>query len=96
MPAGAPLFTSLLNFRHSPDSEQNSDRDVDAHDGADDDGEVVWSEERSEYPLVLSVDDLGASFQLTVQASDPVSADRVCALVRQALAELLQAAGSPD
>ena len=56
VPAQTPLFSSLFNYRHSPaveapvevDSEQAADRI-----------EVLWSEERTNYPLTLSVDDLG-------------------------------------
>ena len=49
------------------------------------------SEERTNYPLTLSVDDLGEGFLLTAQVSQPIAPERVCAFMTRALAELLQA-----
>ncbi|WP_245637135.1 condensation domain-containing protein, partial [Burkholderia singularis] len=53
-----PLFSSLLNYRHS------------AAGGADASWEgirLVSAEERTNYPVTLSVDDLGEGFGLTAQ-----------------------------
>ncbi|HVY36976.1 MAG TPA: amino acid adenylation domain-containing protein [Polyangia bacterium] len=93
---GVPLFSALLNYRHSgtPSADSAGDR-VDAAaatgDGADDDGvDVIWGEERSNYPLTLSVDDLGRGFLLTAQVSAPVDPARVCAMMETALRGLVQ------
>ncbi|MEO3960226.1 hypothetical protein, partial [Chromobacterium piscinae] len=49
--APQPLFSALLNYRHS--AEEN--RDAPIWEGI----ETLASEERTNYPLTLSVDDLG-------------------------------------
>ncbi|MEO3961982.1 hypothetical protein, partial [Chromobacterium piscinae] len=62
--APQPLFSALLNFRHSVDVDGN---------------QTVWEgiqslagEERTNYPLTLSVDDLGIGL-----GADQLSADAV-------------------
>ena len=53
--------------------------------------EVVYGEERTNYPLTLSVDDLGEGFALTAQVAEPVEAERVCGLMHRALESLVEA-----
>ena len=55
--APAPLFTALLNYRHSASPLQTQ-----AAAGVGRDHEVLMGEERTNYPLTLSVDDLGEAF----------------------------------
>ncbi|MFE9429326.1 amino acid adenylation domain-containing protein, partial [Kitasatospora sp. NPDC006697] len=77
----APLFTSLLNYRHStaPTAAEDPERDTNGIT-------VLQSRERTNYPLTLSVDDLGGSgFLLTAQTVAPIDAEAVCALVHTAL-----------
>src|SRR5208282_4361319 len=52
---------------------------------------VLRGEERTNYPLVLSVEDLGEEVGLTVQAAEGVNAQRVCAYMEKALESLVQA-----
>ncbi len=79
----APLFTSLLNYRYTL--------------GAAEPGELlpgvrlVHAEERSSYPVTVSVDDAGAGFTLVAQVSDPIDPARVCAFLRTALAQIVGA-----
>ncbi|MCI0998351.1 condensation domain-containing protein, partial [Pseudomonas corrugata] len=56
--APTPLFSALLNYRHTDANQAPS-----AWSGI----EVLSGEERTNYPLMLSVDDLGEGFSLTVQ-----------------------------
>ncbi|WP_445234415.1 condensation domain-containing protein, partial [Duganella rhizosphaerae] len=73
--APLPLFSSLLNYRHSAVAEEG----VTEHASAGWDGvEVVSGKERTNFPLTLSVDDLGGGFRLTAQVDQSVSAARVC------------------
>nr|WP_269632897.1 non-ribosomal peptide synthetase [Pelomonas sp. BJYL3] len=81
----APLFTSLLNYRHAP-AERSSEAD-----GFDWDIEDFGGEERSNYPLGVSVDDLGDALAVTVQALSPIDAGRVAALLEHSLLALTQA-----
>ncbi|NVM91276.1 amino acid adenylation domain-containing protein [Variovorax sp. SG517] len=84
LPKGAPLFSSLLNYRHSPRRASSG--------GSDWEGiEFLAGQERSNYPLGLSVSDLGDGFALTVQVSTSVGAERVCEYMRAAVAEVVDA-----
>ncbi|HEX8431144.1 MAG TPA: amino acid adenylation domain-containing protein, partial [Longimicrobium sp.] len=84
--APAPLFSALLNYRHSAGKAEPEDtrRAWTGFQG-------IHSEERTNYPVVLSVDDLGDGFRLVAQVPDPVGADRVCAMMHEALEGLVRA-----
>ncbi len=82
--APAPLFSALLNFRHGPAAGA-------PRAGAWEGVERVHAQERSNYPLTLSVDDRGEAFSLTVKAPAAVGPGRVCAMVHTALASLVDA-----
>ncbi|NWC96712.1 MULTISPECIES: non-ribosomal peptide synthetase [unclassified Pseudomonas] len=86
VPASLPLFSALLNYRHSTPGEMARD------------GQGIWEgvqllggEERSNYPLTLSVDDLGAGFGLTVLALESIGAQRLCDYMHSALEQLVDA-----
>ncbi|WP_051300126.1 non-ribosomal peptide synthetase, partial [Methylobacter luteus] len=90
--APAPLFSALLNYRHSQDD-------------ASADSATAWlgieilssGEERSNYPIVLSVDDLGEGFLLSAQTLSPAAPERLCALMHTALDNLITALeNAPD
>ncbi|WP_285646069.1 non-ribosomal peptide synthetase, partial [Burkholderia plantarii] len=84
--APAPLFSALLNYRHS--AELSSDGGAHpAWAGV----EILHVEERTNYPLTLSVDDLGEGFGLTVQVAAGIGARRVGGYVAMALAQLVEA-----
>ncbi|MET0396201.1 MAG: amino acid adenylation domain-containing protein [Longimicrobiaceae bacterium] len=80
--APAPLFSALFNYRHSSRGGRPPARRV---------GRGIRPVERSNYPLNLSVDDMGDKFGLTVQVQRGVSAERVCGLMSMALAGLVEA-----
>jgi amino acid adenylation domain-containing protein len=84
VPAPTPLFSALLNYRHSWSEEMVSDL---ALDGID----MLSMEERTNYPLGLSVDDLGEDFTLTAQTPKEVGAARLCRFLERALAGLADA-----
>src|SRR6185436_18934305 len=79
----APLFSALFNYRHSP---ANAER-TPAWEGM----RLLGTEERTNYPLTLSVDDLGEGFALTAQVVASVQAQRVCAYMHTALEHLADA-----
>ncbi|MGC0154782.1 amino acid adenylation domain-containing protein [Chromobacterium vaccinii] len=82
--APLPLFNTLLNYRHAEEGESAQA----LWDGV----EALPSEERSSYPLTLSVDDFGdAGLALQAQAPASVGAARVCAMMERTLAALAQA-----
>ncbi|WP_354359732.1 amino acid adenylation domain-containing protein, partial [Variovorax boronicumulans] len=97
VPAPAPLFTSLLNYRHqtsSPATDESfmrgtmetlhADRSL---DGIED----IGGEERTNYPIGLSVEDFGDQLSLSVQTTAPVAPQRVGALMKRALEVLADA-----
>ncbi len=63
--APRPLFTSLLNYRHSP----RMARELTGEAAVASAGmEPILSEERTNYPVAVSVDDMGDRFRITVQS----------------------------
>ncbi|WP_266103416.1 non-ribosomal peptide synthetase, partial [Xanthomonas campestris] len=82
----APLFSALLNYRHSPTADATAEAQQAWH-GID----VVQAEERTHYPLTLNVDDLGDGFALTAQVPPEIGADRICDYMHTALERLVQA-----
>ena len=60
MRGNIPLFSAMLNYRHTAEEIAN--------DTALDTGiEVISAQERTNYPLAVSVDDLGEGFAITAQ-----------------------------
>jgi amino acid adenylation domain-containing protein len=86
--APAPLFTSLLNYRHSPGAKQARVADAGAAGGGI---RHLRAEERTNYPVTLSVNDLGEEFSLTAQVAAPADAARVCRMMHTALERLVEA-----
>uniref|UniRef100_UPI000475EB1A condensation domain-containing protein n=1 Tax=Pseudomonas asplenii TaxID=53407 RepID=UPI000475EB1A len=83
--APTPLFNALLNYRHS--TLAASDEAIQLWEGI----EVLGGEERTNYPLILSLDDLGEGFTLNVQVVAGIGAQRICGYMRTALEQLVQA-----
>ncbi|WPN26096.1 non-ribosomal peptide synthetase [Pseudomonas marginalis] len=82
----SPLFSALLNYRHSSPDEMARD----GH-GIWEGVQLLGGEERSNYPLTLSVDDLGEGFGLTVLALPQIGAQRLCAYMHNAVEQLVAA-----
>ncbi|OEZ95967.1 linear gramicidin synthase subunit B [Duganella sp. HH101] len=92
--APMPLFSALFNYRHSVAPQAKSGADVDiALQGVG----MISSEERTNYPVTFSVDDLGEDFALTAQLNVTVSAQRVCEYMHAAVEQLVAALeAAPD
>ncbi|OEZ60290.1 tyrocidine synthase 3 [Duganella sp. HH105] len=92
--APMPLFSALLNYRHSVAPQAKSGANADnAWQGVG----VISSEERTNYPVMLSVDDLGEDFALTAQVVTAVPAQRICDYMHAILEQLVEALEStPD
>ena len=84
VPAPLPLFTTLLNYRYSSPATAGGQR---AWEGIT----SLYGEERTNYPLTLSVDDLGEGFALTAQVNASIDPQRICELMHTALQELARA-----
>jgi amino acid adenylation domain-containing protein len=90
----APLFTALLNYRHTPletDFEAAVAESGAAVPTAEELVEEISARERTNYPLGLSVDDLGQAIVLTAQVAAPVTAQQVCELMNGALQAVVSA-----
>ncbi|MFJ5819899.1 amino acid adenylation domain-containing protein [Streptomyces sp. NPDC093108] len=91
-----PLFTAFLNYRHNTGKAEAEGRD-EMLEGV----RPLFSQERSNYPLSVSVDDEGDAISLAVDAEAPVEPHAVGVLVRTAAERLVAAleqrlAGGPD
>ena len=80
--APAPLFTTLLNYRHTTSAT--------AADGLPGIA-VVSGRERTNYPVTVSVDDAGTGFAVTVLAVAPINADLVAEMMLTATTGLVYA-----
>ena len=88
--APTPLFSALLNYRHNtPPPVRKDDAAEVRHPLAG--VEFLSSEERTNYPLSLSVEDFGEALGLTAQVVKEVSPERVCGFMERALSELAEA-----
>ncbi|HKQ07721.1 MAG TPA: AMP-binding protein, partial [Blastocatellia bacterium] len=89
--APTPLFTSLLNYRHS--AERRPARSVEqARVGQG--MQRLHGDERNNYPLTLSIDDVGEEFWLYVHVDASVGSERVCRYMHRALESLVEALDS--
>lgn len=85
--APTPLFSALLNYHHTRNDSTNEQ--LLAWKGI----EVLRAEERTNYPFVLSVEDIGEDFWLNVQVASGIGAERVSrymCIVLEALADALE------
>ncbi|MET3391395.1 amino acid adenylation domain-containing protein [Variovorax sp. 1140] len=76
VPERMPLFTALLNYRYGARPEKTAEQGV-LWEGV----EVLGSRERTNYPVEMSVDDLGEGFELIAQIHEAADAERVCDLM---------------
>ncbi|MEV5205817.1 condensation domain-containing protein, partial [Streptomyces sp. NPDC053720] len=84
--ANVPLFTSFLNYRH------NTPAGDEGRPAGDAQGlRPVFSRERTNYPLAVSVDDSGDRIGLSVDAVAPIDPHAVGSLVRTATEGLIAA-----
>ncbi|WP_420124961.1 amino acid adenylation domain-containing protein, partial [Longimicrobium sp.] len=84
--APAPLFTSLLNYRYGGRAARAREAGQ-AAEGV----RGIRGQERTNYPVVLSVDDRGEEFSLLAQVAAPADAELVCRMMHTALAGLVEA-----
>ncbi|KAF9279757.1 hypothetical protein BGZ68_007715, partial [Mortierella alpina] len=81
VPVGAPLFSSILNYRHNSADET----DAAGKFGA----EFLETQERTNYPITLSVEEYGHSIGLTAQAVQPLDPSRICGYMQEAMEKLM-------
>ncbi|MDV2098161.1 non-ribosomal peptide synthetase, partial [Serratia marcescens] len=82
VPAGVPLFTSMLNYRYIAPEDASQ---AQAWEGM----QVLSGQERTNFPVDLSVDDRGDEFVLVAQVITQIGASRILAYMQQALQALM-------
>ncbi|MBM9488983.1 amino acid adenylation domain-containing protein [Pseudomonas sp. ICBG1301] len=88
VPQSMPLFSALFNYRHTPD---NAAEITEASRRAWQGMELLQARERSNYPLTLSVNDLGEAFSLSALALASIGAQRLCEYVNRVVEQLVEA-----
>ncbi|KPW10094.1 hypothetical protein ALO42_101730, partial [Pseudomonas syringae pv. atrofaciens] len=84
--APTPLFSVLLNYRHT-DAPSSTAEGL----GTWIDIERLKGTDRTNYPLALDVDDEGQGFALTLTCPVDIGAERIAGYVQKALESLVQA-----
>ncbi|WP_038911491.1 non-ribosomal peptide synthetase [Dickeya dadantii] len=84
--APTPMFSAVFNYR------RNRPTDIDVLGDIEFDG-VVWHgfEERTNYPISVSVDDFGDGFDIGVQAIESLSCARLFGYFHQSISSLVAA-----
>jgi amino acid adenylation domain-containing protein len=86
LPATTPLFSAVLNFRHSAEPAAVASTGI----------EVLVSQERTNYPFTVNVDDLGTAFRLDSQTDSRVEPMRVNGYLVTAIESLVTALEGED
>ncbi|SCF50069.1 amino acid adenylation domain-containing protein, partial [Micromonospora matsumotoense] len=74
VPADSPLFTSIFNYRRNTATAGPADDDVDGV-------QVIYTHERNNYPLTVSIDDDGDDASVSVDAVEPIDANALGRLI---------------
>ena len=91
LPAQAPLFTALLNCRHSQ-ARTATGKPGTAGDGTPRTPRIqAMTSDRTNYPLAVAVTDIGTGFSLSATAVAPGDPALVCALLHTTLDSLVAA-----
>src|SRR5262249_5718264 len=88
VPAPLPVFSTLLNYRHTPGAAEAR---LQEGKGAWEGILALRAEDRTNYPLTVSVNDFGQDFSLDAQCPASVGPLRICRYMRMALEALVEA-----
>lgn len=88
LPNGIPLFTSVVNYRHSSSKDRPL---LDAPAVAAEKVRFIAQHEGNNYPLTLSVDDYVSSFKLTIQAADGIDPELILSLTKTSITSVVDA-----
>jgi amino acid adenylation domain-containing protein len=104
---GAPLFTSLLNYRHVSDPARDASTAIDASDRVSGDAstasdasagvsglagiEMLYARDYTNYPVTVSVDDSGAGFVIGAQTVASLDPGTLCGWVNTAAEQVVAA-----
>ncbi|MER6085764.1 amino acid adenylation domain-containing protein, partial [Streptomyces sp. NPDC001833] len=86
VPGDSPLFTSIFNYRHGQAVPRASADGI--LEGISELTPAGRIEDRTTYPITVSVDDSGDRFRLTVDAVAPADPAQLCGMLETAVAAL--------
>ncbi|HET8799342.1 MAG TPA: amino acid adenylation domain-containing protein, partial [Thermoanaerobaculia bacterium] len=89
VPAPLPLFTTLLNYRHSVDAAGTAAPDLDGM-------RMLGVHETVNYPIAVSIDDYGRDFAVKLQGIRTIDLERVAGYLSSALTVILSAVETDD
>ncbi|WP_344515806.1 amino acid adenylation domain-containing protein [Dactylosporangium maewongense] len=87
VPADQPLFTTLFNYRHEDTTGPDGEEAPEELEGI----RTLYSRQRTNYPLYVSVDDDGSRFGLVVDAVQPIDPAAVADMLHTATGHLVSA-----
>ncbi|KAG0315945.1 hypothetical protein BG000_005041, partial [Podila horticola] len=94
VPVGSPLFSALLNYRHTlmPTSDSDAIEFTSKEERVNHEGiEFLGGWERTNYPFTLSVEDFDSALGLTALVVETLDPKRVCGYMEKALHSLVVA-----
>ncbi|MEV4142003.1 condensation domain-containing protein, partial [Dactylosporangium sp. NPDC049742] len=89
VPGDLPLFTTLFNYRH--DNSGGSEGGAPSGPGGFEGVRAVYTQESTNYPVTVSIEDEQTGFRITVDAVGPIDPAAVAAMLRTAVAGLVPA-----
>ena len=84
VPGSTPLFSTLVNYRHSPPGEAEGWSQTSGI-------RMLAAQDRTNFPIHIAVDDLGEGFAVTVQTDRRVDPQRMVEYVCTAMRSLVEA-----
>ncbi|MBF9000416.1 non-ribosomal peptide synthetase [Vibrio nitrifigilis] len=83
-----PLFSSMVNYRYQTTGEAQQRDDIDV--------KVIFSEERTSYPVSVNINDhVGAGFSLDIHVENSIGCARVADMFIQAIKQLVVSLDAP-
>jgi amino acid adenylation domain-containing protein len=87
LPGGTPLFSAMLNYRHSGAHAQPGQDSQTFDTGL----KIISMKERTNYPFSVAINDQGEGFAIDAQIDRSVDAQRVVAYIEQAMKGIVEA-----
>ncbi len=89
VPQPLPLFTTILNYRHSVSATANAKPEMEGM-------RLLAVQESVNYPLSMSVDDYGSTFAISVECCRSIDPHRIAAYVLTAVTGMVDALALPE
>jgi len=87
LPAATPVFSSMLNYRHNPIEDKESESEKQAWEGID----SIFSDELTNYPFEVSIDDSGDHFEIEAYTDSSINPENVVGYMYRAVEGIVSA-----